>query len=188
MNTKITALITGLTMATTMITTGGASAYVGQSKVSTFDLVTQTAAITPLSMMYFCAKNRNECAGGGSSRVTMSPNLMAVLKQVNSHVNRSIRPVADNSDTWTLNPTSGDCEDYVLSKRSALIRAGVSAGSLRIAFTHTRSGAPHAVLVVRTSEGDYVLDNLNSTVKTLRASGYNIRSMSTANPNSWTAG
>jgi predicted transglutaminase-like cysteine proteinase len=188
MNTKITALVTGLAMATMMITTGGAAAYVGPGKVSTFDLVTHTAGITPLSMQYFCSEHRNECRSGGSSKVTMTPNLMAVLKQINSHVNRSIRPVADNSDVWSLNPTSGDCEDYVLSKRSALIRAGVSGGSLRIAYTHTRTGAPHAVLVVRTSEGDYVLDNLNNSVKTLRASGYNIRSMSTSNPTSWNAG
>ena len=44
------------------------------------------------------------------------------------------------------------------------------------------------MLVVKTSEGDYVLDNLTNTVKTLRASGYNIRSMSSPNPTRWTAG
>jgi Predicted periplasmic protein len=150
--------------------------------------VIQTAAIMPLSMQYFCAKNRSECRGGGSSQVTMTPNLMALLKQVNVQVNRSIRPKREASDVWTINPTAGDCEDYVLTKRSALIRQGVSASALRIAFTHTRRGQPHAVLVVRTSEGDYVLDNLNNSVKTLRASGYSIRSMSTSDPTRWTAG
>lgn len=180
--------MTGLTMAVSLFSTGGAAAYGNYGKVVTFDLVTQTAAITPLSMQFFCAKNRSECAGGGNSQVTMSPNLMAVLKQVNGHVNRSIRPERDTADVWELNPTSGDCEDYVLSKRSALIRQGVSAGALRIAYTHTRRGEPHAVLVVKTSQGDYVLDNLTNSVKTLRASGYNIRSMSSPNPTRWTAG
>lgn len=188
MNTKFAAVMTGLTMAVTLFSAGGAAAYTSPAKVLTFGLVTQTAAVTPLSMQYFCAQHRSECAGGGRGQVTMSPNLMAVLKQINSHVNRSIRPEADTADVWELNPTSGDCEDYVLSKRHALIRQGVSAGALRIAYTHTRRGEPHAVLVVRTSEGDYVLDNLTNSVKTLRSSGYNIRSMSTSNPNSWTAG
>lgn len=188
MNTKFAAVMAGVTMAVSLFSTGGAAAYSNYGKVVTFDLVTQTAGITPLSMQFFCAQHRSECAGGGRGQVTMSPNLMAVLKQINSHVNRSIRPERDTADVWELNPTSGDCEDYVLSKRSALIRQGVSAGALRIAYTHTRRGEPHAVLVVRTSQGDYVLDNLSNSVKTLQASGYNIRSMSSPNPTRWTAG
>lgn len=191
MNTNFAAVLTGLTMAATMFSTGGAAAYSVQSKLPAFEVVTQTAALTPLAMQYFCAKNPRECAGGGGSssgQVTMTPNLMAVLKQVNGRVNNSITPERDSADVWSLNPTSGDCEDYVLSKRSALIRKGVPAGSLRIAYTHTRRGEPHAVLVVKTSQGDYVLDNLTNTVKTLRASGYNIRSMSSSDPTRWNAG
>ena len=187
MNSKFAAAMAGLTIAATMFSAGGAAAY-SNVKVSTFELVTQTAAVTPLSMQYFCAQHRSECAASGRGQVTMSPNLMAVLKQINGHVNRAIRPQRDTADVWELNPTSGDCEDYVLSKRSALIRQGVSAGALRIAYTHTRRGEPHAVLVVRTSEGDFVLDNLTNSVKTLRASGYNIRSMSSSDPTRWTAG
>lgn len=188
MNTKFAAAMTGLAMAVTLFSTGSAAAYASFGRVSTPELVTQTAAITPLSMQYFCAKHRNECAGGGRGQVSMSNNLMAVLKQVNGHVNRAIRPARDNLDSWDLNPTSGDCEDYVLSKRSALIRSGVSAGALRIAYTHTRRGEPHAVLVVRTSQGDYVLDNLTDSIKTLHSSGYNIRSMSSSDPTRWSAG
>lgn len=188
MNTKFAAVMTGLTMAVSMLSTGGAAAYSNYGKVATFDLVARSAAITPLSMQFFCVKNRSECAGGGRGEVTMSPNLMAVLKAINLRVNRAIAPEADTADIWELNPASGDCEDYVLSKRSALVRQGVSAGALRIATTRTPRGEPHAVLVVRTNEGDFVLDNLNNSVKTLRASGYNIRSMSSPNPYKWTAG
>ncbi|MBJ3783116.1 transglutaminase-like cysteine peptidase [Devosia sediminis] len=188
MNTKFSPKAAGLALAITLASIGGAAAHSNQAGIERFSTVTQVAAVTPLSMQYFCAQNRNECRGGGAGKVTMTPNVMAVLKQVNVHVNNSIRPQADTSDSWDLNPTAGDCEDYVLSKRSMLIRHGVSAGSLRIAYTHTRRGEPHAVLVVRTSEGDYVLDNLNNSVKSLRASGYNIRSMSSSDPTRWTAG
>jgi predicted transglutaminase-like cysteine proteinase len=188
MNTKFAAVMTGLTMAVTMFSTGGAAAYVNQTHISTPGLNVHYAALTPLAMQYFCARNPAECASGGRGQVTMSPNLMGSLQQINNRVNRSIRPQHDTADIWQLNPTSGDCEDYVLSKRSALIRAGVPSGALRIAYTHTRRGEPHAVLVVKTSQGDYVLDNLNNSVKTLRASGYNIRTMSSPNPNRWAAG
>lgn len=188
MNIKTAALVSGFAMTMGMLSIGGASAYSVIGPIRAYDRVTQTAAITPLALQFFCAENPRECASGGSSKVTMTPNLMGVLKQVNGHVNRAIRPVADSSDQWNLNPQSGDCEDFVLSKRSALVRSGVSAGALRIAYTHTRRGEPHAVLVVRTSEGDFVLDNLTDSIKTVRASGYTIRSMSSPNPTRWTAG
>lgn len=187
MNTKFASTLAGLVLAASLSFTGGAAANALQHKPA-FELVTQTAAITPLSMQFFCAQNKSQCAGGGAAQVTMTNQLMAVLKQVNVQVNRAITPERDTADIWELNPTSGDCEDYVLSKRAALIRKGVSAGALRIAYTHTRRGEPHAVLVVRTSQGDYVLDNLNNSVKTLRSSGYTIRSMSGSNANHWTAG
>lgn len=188
MYTKSNFKVAGLIIALAMSSIGGAAANTYHPGSQGFNPVIRSAAITPLSMQFFCAKNRSECRGGGSGQVTMTPNLMAVLEQVNVHVNRAIKPRVDDADLWKLNPTEGDCEDYVLSKRSMLIRNGVSAGSLRIAYTHTRRGEPHAVLVVRTSQGDYVLDNLNNSVKTLRSSGYNIRSMSSSDPTRWTAG
>lgn len=187
MNTKLATILAGVTLAVTMFSASGAAAY-GVSNHALPSTPVQVAAITPLSMQFFCAKNRSQCATGGNSQITMTPNLMALLKQVNSHVNRTIRPERDTADIWELNPTRGDCEDYVLSKRSALIQQGVSSGALRIAYTHTRQGEAHAVLVVRTNDGDYVLDNLSGAVKTLRSSGYDIRSMSGADPMRWTAG
>ncbi|MGV8832910.1 MAG: transglutaminase-like cysteine peptidase [Devosia sp.] len=188
MNTKFAAIATGLTMAVTVFSAGSAFGYANPRSVVSAELGTQYAAITPLAMQFFCAKNKSECASSSRGQVTMSPNLMAMLKTTNIQVNRAIRPKRDLADVWELNPKSGDCEDYVLSKRSALIRQGVAAGALRIAYTHTRRGEPHAVLVVKTSQGDFVLDNMNNTVKTLRASGYIIRSMSSKNPNRWVAG
>lgn len=187
MSHKFTAVLATVILAATASSVGGATASSHRNLGQVSDQA-EVAAITPLSMQFFCAKNKTECETRGNSEVTMSPSLMLVLKQVNESVNRAIRPERDTADVWEVNPTSGDCEDYVLSKRSALIRLGVSGGALRIAYTHTRNGEPHAVLVVRTDDGDYVLDNLNNSIKTLPASGYNIRSMSSPNPTKWTAG
>ena len=187
MHTKFFSTLAGLVLAASVTFSGATAAYAQQPKPA-FEVVAQTAAITPLSMQFFCAQNKSQCAAGGAAQVNMTNGLMAVLKQVNVHVNRAITPQRDTADIWELNPTSGDCEDYVLSKRAALISKGVSAGALRIAYTHTRRGEPHAVLVVRTSKGDYVLDNLSNSVKTLRSSGYTIRSMSGSSANNWIAG
>ena len=186
MSTRFSALLAGLTMAVALAGVGSATGFERNNGPVAAPTM-RVAAVTPLSMQYFCARHKAECAGGGRGEVAMTSGLMSVLGQVNGHVNRSIRPRRDNTDVWTLNPTSGDCEDYVLSKRSALIRKGVPGGALRIAYTHTRRGEPHAVLVVRTSQGDFVLDNLSNSVKTLRATGYKVRSMSSADPKRWTA-
>jgi predicted transglutaminase-like cysteine proteinase len=147
---------------------------------------TASALVHP-GMAQFCASYGSQCRVETTSKVTLTNELLAVLQQVNSRVNSSIRAVADRpgSDRWALNPRSGDCEDFALSKRAALISRGVPAGVLRIALTKTRRGEPHAVLVVKTSGGDYVLDNLRQNVMTLRQSGYRVQFMSGQNPLQW---
>ncbi len=146
---------------------------------------TQAAhALAHPGMTQFCRDYASQCRVDNTSHVTLTDELLAKLQQVNSQVNRAIRPVAERGgrDLWQLNPASGDCEDFALSKRAALIRAGVPAGALRIGMTKTRRGQPHAVLLVKTSEGDFVLDNLSARVTTLRGSGYRMQFVSTSNP------
>ena len=140
----------------------------------------------PLGYQLMCLKTPAECKGGGSSTVKASADVMATLKWVNSRVNNAITPRNDSgADVWNASASSGDCEDYVLAKRRALIKAGLPASSLRIAYVKTRGGVGHAILVVKTSRGDFVLDNLNRSVRPLSQSGYRIVSMSGANPKSW---
>jgi predicted transglutaminase-like cysteine proteinase len=144
------------------------------------------AANPPLGFTVLCIKQPAECRGGGDSQVTASTDVMATLQRVNNRVNRSISPREDGAvDVWTVGASSGDCEDYVLAKRHQLINAGVPASSLRIAYVKTRHGAEHAILVVNTSRGKLVLDNLTSSIKPLSQTGYRIISMQTANPKKW---
>lgn len=141
----------------------------------------------PLGYQLMCLRTPAECKGGGSSTVKVTTDTMALLKRVNSQVNAAIRPRNDSgADVWTASATTGDCEDYVLAKRRALIKAGIPASSLRIAYVKTRRGEGHAILVVKTSKGDFVLDNLNRSVRPLSQSGYRIISMSGADPKQWT--
>lgn len=141
----------------------------------------------PLGYQLMCLKTPQECKGGGKAKITVTTDVMATLKRVNSHFNRTIKPRNDaaGADVWSTSASSGDCEDYVLAKRKALIKAGIPASALRIAYTKTRKGEGHAILVVKANGKDLVLDNLSATVKPLSQTGYRILSMSGANPLNW---
>lgn len=145
-----------------------------------------SAAKAPVGYQIFCLKNPGECKGGGASEIALTDHVMQLLKSVNASVNRSIRPRHDKgADVWSANATSGDCEDYVLAKRRALIKAGLPSSALRIAYVKTRKGEGHAILVVVTDGKKWVLDNINGRVRPLSQSGYRLISMSGANPRSW---
>ncbi len=146
------------------------------------------AVVTPLPMQFFCASNPRECVASRAVTARWNDDLHRTLQTVNTQVNAAIRPQANPRGGWKVNPRSGDCNDYVLTKRSRLIELGVPAGALRLAVTATRRGEKHLILVVKTSAGDVVLDNLSRNIKTLDASGYDIHSMSSANPRRWIAG
>lgn len=85
-------------------------------------------------------------------------------------------------------PVSGDCEDYAITKRHKLIAQGWPIRSLRLAVARTAWGEGHAVLVVKTSDGDLVLDNLTSAIKPFQKSGLRfLKIQSEDNPRMWFA-
>ncbi|WP_309628520.1 transglutaminase-like cysteine peptidase [Brevundimonas sp.] len=94
------------------------------------------------------------------------------LETVSRRVNRAIRRASDadahgRADIWVVpqgRGAVGDCEDYVLAKRRALIEVGVDPAAMSIAIVRTRGGELHAVLLVATPEGERVLDNLTPWV------------------------
>ena len=150
-------------------------------------MTTRGGAAPPVGFLVFCLKNPSQCRGGGSAQVTLSDEMMATLNSVNRAVNRSIRPRNERADRWEINVRVGDCEDYALTKRARLMALGLPASALRIATARTRSGVGHAVLVVRTNEGDFVLDNLSSRIQVWNQTGLRWIAMSGANPRSWNA-
>lgn len=142
-------------------------------------------ARAPLGFQMFCLKHRDQCRPSNVAAITLTQEIYDALNSVNNSVNRAIRPQNDvGMDTWTLNPRAGDCEDYVVTKRARLIAMGIPAGALRIAAT-TYQGQGHAILVVRTNEGDLVLDNMRNGIRTLQQSGYRLTMMSSPNPARW---
>lgn len=91
-----------------------------------------------------------------------------LVNSINRRINRAVRHVSDDrlygvADYWARAAEGGrgDCEDYVLAKRAALIEAGVPAQALSIAIVQTRWGESHAVLLLASDEGEFVLDSLS---------------------------
>lgn len=156
----------------------------------------RSPTLAPFAHVVFCMRLPGECgSGSGPAVATVDAKWMTILKSTNDAVNHSIRPVNDAptnvsgfSDDWELAPTSGDCEDYAITKRHQLIAQGWPARSLRLAVVRTSWGEGHAVLVVKTSEGDLVLDNLTSAIKPFQKSGLRfLKIQSEDNPRMWLA-
>jgi predicted transglutaminase-like cysteine proteinase len=85
-----------------------------------------------------------------------------------------------------ISPKAGDCHDYAVTKRHELMAQGWPARSLLLSEVETSWGEHHLVLVVRTSEGDLVADNLNGNIRNWSKTPYQwVRIQSPANPTFW---
>lgn len=145
----------------------------------------------------FCARAPSQCAP--SARPTpgayadLSADARSRLEAFNAEVNRTFKPVEDIayygvSDYWTLPDTAADCEDYVLYKRAALIEAGWPPEATLIAVVRSPRSGYHAVLVLRTRQGELVLDNLRDAVLDWRDAEYEwVIRQSTQDPSRWVA-
>lgn len=155
-------------------------------------LKTGGAAKTPFGHYEYCKRGGRHCGSqrdAGPAKMTQSR--WAKVRRINTAVNRQIKPVLDiNSrgvnEYWEIPKTQGDCEDFALLKRSRMMAAGFKASQLPLTKTRLPNGQAHIVLVVRTDEGDYVLDNLSNSVRPVDSVGYRFLSMQAANnANSW---
>jgi len=136
------------------------------------EVVTQVAFIDPVAQVEVEREARTP---------SMTPRLWSLLNRVNADINGAIEERTDSAnygvdDFWNTpledGRHAGDCEDYVLEKERALLNAGVPRAALNIALVTTRWGESHAVLLVDTSQGEYVLDNLSPWIVTWREAPY----------------
>ena len=130
------------------------------------------AALPPMAYTTFCQSFSDECRNRRLFRggpVALTEARWTELKEVNQHVNGAIIPESDeadhSADSWLIDPKRGDCSDYAVSKRHRLLQAGWPARTLLLAEVVTVWGKHHLVLVVRTTSGDLVLDNLTAVIR-----------------------
>lgn len=165
--------------------------------LSTTAMPIGNATFSPLGHIEFCKLHPVECISTSSGklsnhgRMSVSRKSWDQLVSVNSRINADMLPRSDLDahhalDVWSLKGKYGDCEDYVIRKRSALIRAGWPSSSVLIATVREQNARAHAVLVARTSKGDFVLDNLNSKVRAWDKVPYRwLKRQSSLDPRKW---
>jgi len=128
----------------------------------------------------FCDRHPSECEVDLSEPavVTLSPKVWQTIVSVNAKVNGTIKPLTDQehwgvADSWDFpNDGAGDCEDYQLLKRKLLVDAGLPRRAMRMTVVIDEKGEGHAVLMIRTDRGDFVLDNKAQAVLPWHQTGY----------------
>jgi len=157
-------------------------------------MITGGLTSQPIGHYEFCKANPAECSVRSRDRggEPMSGALWSLLVRVNADVNEAVRPMNDfdiygKDEVWAYPDNGlGDCEDYVLEKRRRLIQAGLAVGNVLITVVRKQDGEGHAVLTVRTSAGDYVLDNLTNAVRDWSKTGYRyLKRQSSENSGRW---
>jgi predicted transglutaminase-like cysteine proteinase len=135
--------------------------------------------LAPFQHVRFCLRYPDDCKSNPTKNglIDLNDETLKLLDHVNRDVNAAISPMAkrygpDLQDSWTISPSIGDCNDYAVTKRHALLQNGLPAQALRLSVVKTASGIGHLVLVVVTTKGDLVLDNLIGTIRPWQNADY----------------
>lgn len=145
-------------------------------------------ALAPMAFVQFCLSYREQCAQPASASVmTLDGESWDNLRRVNNEVNDTIAPDASKGGyDWSLETRLGNCNDYAVQKRNALIKLGYPMAALSLAVVRTSFGEGHLVLTVRTDRGDFVLDNRRSAIVAWNRTGYSwLKRQSAENPLNW---
>jgi predicted transglutaminase-like cysteine proteinase len=149
--------------------------------------------LAPFQHVRFCLRYPLDCKSDATEnqRIDLTSENFELLKRVNHSVNAAIAPARksygpDLEDGWTIAPAAGDCNDYAVTKRHELLQSGLPANALRLSVVKTASGIGHLVLVVATTTGDIVMDNLTEAIRPWQSTDYNwLKIQSAADARFW---
>ena len=146
---------------------------------SLLSIVGSSPTLAPFQHVRFCLRYPSDCQSDPSENEQIEPTaeIWELLNRVNHSVNGSIIPTAKDyganlRDGWTIAPDMGDCNDYAVTKRHELLLSGLPSKALRLSVVKTASGIGHLVLVVTTTKGDVVMDNLTETIRPWQVTDY----------------
>lgn len=154
------------------------------------------SAPRPLGHQDFCRREPTECRPiarhGQPEPVELDRALIHAIARINVSVNSAIKAKPDEDlygieEYWTYPGAAGDCEDFALEKRRQLHeRLGIDYASLLLTVVRKPNGEGHAVLTLHTTDGDFVLDNLNWRILAWRDTPYAfLKRQSAADPGQW---
>jgi len=129
----------------------------------------------PVGHFDYCDRNPADCGIIPYPRgpESMSPDRWRAIREMNKAVNALYVSKTDNeiyglTEYWTFPSLFADCEDFAIAKRRILIEEfGFSPSNALLTVVRRNGGIGegHAILTIRTSEGDYLLDNLDDEVR-----------------------
>lgn len=137
-------------------------------------------ARAPYGWVDFCKQFPADCAVSHreAETVRLDAQTWKTIQNINARVNSEIQPITDMAhwgviERWDY-PTDGmgDCEDYVLLKRKRLVEAGLPRRALLVTVVIDEENEGHAVLMLRTDRGDYILDNKRGAILPWTQTGY----------------
>lgn len=111
-----------------------------------------------LAHSFYCIQHVEECPVTGPSVIRWSRRVDQDVRAIDTTVNNIITPRIEPVDEWKLNPRYGDCDDFVVTKRHALIKLGYPPRALRPKVVSRNKPNDHLVLEVITTQRTYVLD------------------------------
>ena len=156
-------------------------------------IVDASPTLAPFQHVRFCLRYPSDCKSNPAEndRIDLSAETSELLNRVNHSVNLSIAPMLKSygsnlDDGWTIAPGAGDCNDYAVTKRHELLESGLPSKALRLSVVKTASGIGHLVLVVATTKGDLVLDNLTEVIRPWQNTDYHwLKIQSAADSKYW---
>jgi predicted transglutaminase-like cysteine proteinase len=128
----------------------------------------------------FCRRRPSECTIDPAEPkvIALTPDVWRMLVTINRAINRRIKPITDLKhwgvvDRWDIPDDGwGDCEDYQLLKRKLLAEQGLPRRAMRMTVVQDDKGEGHAVLMIRTDRGDFILDNQRAAILPWTRTGY----------------
>ena len=147
----------------------------------------------PLGHWQLCRTLPEECRtrSRATTPVRLTGDVLRLLREVNDRFNTEVTPITDwdhhgVEERWSYPTTLGDCEDYVLAKRRELMRRGFRPSDLLITVVLQPNGEGHAVLSVRTSQGEFILDNIDPKVRHWTRTNYDyVKRQSVRHTGTW---
>src|SRR5215217_686133 len=117
----------------------------------------------------FCRRHPSECAVDTSepAKVAMSAEIWKTIVAVNRRVNGRIKPMTDKAH-WNV----VDRWDFQLLKRKLLRERGLPQRAMRMTVVIDELNEGHAVLMIRTDRGDYILDTKTNAALPWDETGY----------------
>jgi predicted transglutaminase-like cysteine proteinase len=143
--------------------------------------VTNAGPARPMAAwLTFCKTYPAECRVDPAEPETirLTAAMWREVVRVNREVNASVRPLTDQEhwnvvDRWDFaEDGAGDCEDYQLLKRRKLMELGLPRRAMPMTVVLDERNEGHAVLMLRTDRGDFILDNKRDEVLSWQRTGY----------------